>query len=105
MQTEIRRLPRKTIITISLIILAAIAIFFTLKILKEQKLTEILASIGHNNIKEVEVINRLSVEDTETRYKSTVFKVKFYDNDLKQTCVGFIHRNRDGSNTKDFDCK
>ncbi|MBP7742026.1 MAG: hypothetical protein KA073_01470 [Aliarcobacter sp.] len=105
MQTEVRKLPRKTIITIFLIIIAAIAIFFVLKTLKEQKLTEILATIGHNNIKELEVVNRLSVEDTQTRYKSTVFKVKFYDNDIKQTCVGFIHRNRDGSNTKDFSCK
>ena len=53
----------------------------------------------------IEVINKLSVEDNETRYKSSVYKVVFYDNNLKQTCIGFIHRNRDGSYTKDFDCK
>ena len=97
MQTEVRKLPKKTVFTIALIIIIAIAIFFVLKFTKEQKLTEMLATIGHNNIK--------SVEDTETRYKSSVFKIKFYDNDLKQTCIGFIHINRDKSYTKDFDCK
>ena len=105
MQTEVRKLPKKTVFTIALIIIIAIAIFFVLKFTKEQKLTEMLATIGHNNIKSVEVINKLSVEDTETRYKSSVFKIKFYDNDLKQTCIGFVHQNRDGSHTKDFDCK
>ena len=105
MQTEVRKLPKKTVFTIALIIIIAIAIFFVLKFTKEQKLTEMLATVGHNNIKSVEVINKLSVEDTETRYKNSVFKIKFYDNDLKQTCIGFIHKNRDKSYTKDFDCK
>jgi hypothetical protein len=103
--TEVRKLPKKTIISIIIIIVLGMGVFFLLKDLKEQKLTEILATIGHNNIKSLEVINKLSVEDTETRYKSSVFKVTFYDNDLKQSCIGFIHRNRDGSHTKDFDCK
>jgi hypothetical protein len=105
MEDQIRRLPKKTIFSIIIIIVLAIAIFFVLKDLKEQKLTEVLGNIGHANIKKLEVINKLNVEDTETRYKSTVYKVIFYDNDLKQTCIGFIHRNRDGSYTKDFDCK
>jgi hypothetical protein len=105
MENQIRRLPKKTIISITIIIVLGIAIFFLLKDLKEQKLTEILANIGNTNIKSLEVINKLNVEDKETRYTSTVYKVVFYDNDLKQTCIGFIHRNRNGNYTKDFDCK
>jgi hypothetical protein len=105
MSNDVRKLPKKTIFLISIIIVIALAIFLILKDLKEQKLTEILATIGHTTIKDLEVINKLSVEDTETRYKSTVYKVKFYDNNLNQTCIGFIHRNRNESYTKDFDCK
>ena len=105
MQTEVRKLPKKTVFTIALIIIIAIAIFFVLKFTKEQKLTEMLATIGHNNIKSVEVINKLSVEDTETRYKRSVFKIKFYDNDLNQSCIGFIHRGKNQSYSKDFNCK
>jgi hypothetical protein len=105
MQNEVRRLPKKTVFIISILMIMGLAIFLLLKDLKELKLEEILATIGHPNIKKLEVINKLSVEDTETRYKSSVFKVTFYDSDLKQTCIGFVHQNRDGSYTKDFDCK
>lgn len=105
METEVRRLSKKSIFVISTIIILGIAIFFVLKNLKEQKITEILATIGHANVESLEVINKLNVEDAETRYQSSVFKVMFYDNDLKQTCIGFIHGNRDGTYTKDFNCK
>ena len=105
MENEVRKLPKRTIFIISILILMGFAIFFLLKNLKEQKLEEVLAKIGHPHIEKLEVINKLSVEDTETRYKSSVFKVTFYDNDLKQTCIGFVHQNRDASYTKDFDCK
>ncbi|BAK72261.1 MAG: hypothetical protein AB7S49_00255 [Arcobacter sp.] len=102
---EIRRLPKKTIFIIGLLIVIGLAFFLFLKSLKEQKLTEVLNTIGHENIKDLKVINKMSVEDTQTRYKSTVYKVMFYDNNLKQTCIGFIHREKDAHYTKDIDCK
>lgn len=105
MQTEVRKLPKKTVIVIGIIIALALVIFFVLKDLKEQKLAEILATIGHSNIKNLEVINKLSVEDTQTRYKSSVYKVIFYDNNLNKTCIGFIHKEKQEHYTKDFDCK
>lgn len=105
MQTEVRKLPKDTIIIISTIITIALVIFFVLKDLKEQKLAEILATIGHSNIKNLEVINKLSVEDTQTRYNSSVYKVIFYDNNLNKTCIGFIHKEKQEHYTKDFDCK
>ena len=105
MSQKIRRLPKKTIIMIIILIVLGLVVFLGLKSLKEQKLGEVLVSIGHTNIKDLTVINKLSVEDKETRYKSDVYKVMFFDKDLKQTCIGFIHKERDGHFTKDFDCK
>ncbi len=102
---EVRKLPRKTIVIIIVLILAGLAVFMTLKTLKQDKMTEILATLGHENINKIEVINRLSVEDKETRYKSKVYKVRFFDKNLNKTCVGFIHMGRYNKNTKDFDCK
>ena len=102
---EIRKLPRKTIIIIAVLILAGFAVFTVLKTLKQDKMTEILSTLGHPNIKKIEVINKLSVEDKETRYKTKVYKVRFYDNNLNKTCIGFIHMGRYNKNTKDFDCK
>lgn len=102
---EVRKLPRRTIIIIIVLILSGIAVFTILNTLKQDKMTEILATLGHNNIKEIEVINKLSVEDKKTRYKTKVYKVRFYDKNTNKTCIGFIHMGRDNKNSKDFDCK
>lgn len=102
---EVRKLPKKTVITISVIIALALAIFLFLKIMKEQKMIEILATLGHKNVNNMQVINKLSVEDKETRYKSTVYKVRFVDNSINKTCVGFIHIGKNRKYSEDFDCK
>jgi hypothetical protein len=105
MNNEVRKLPKKTIIIIGVMIVIALVGFLFIKNLKEQKLMEILQIIGYKNIKDVTVINKLSVEDSETRYRSTVFKVMFYNQDSNQTCIGFIHKEKDNHYTKDIDCK
>ena len=63
---QIRKLPKKTVIVISVIIVIAFAIFYVIKDLKEKKLTEVLHKIGHKNITQLKVINKLEVEDSET---------------------------------------
>ena len=105
MTNEVRKLPKKTVIIIAILVLAGIIVFFTLKILKQDKMTELLSTLGHKNIENIEVINKLSVEDKVTRYKSKVYKVRFFDNDLNKTCIGFIHMGRYNKNSVDLDCK
>jgi|GEM_PF-1455261 len=102
---QVRRLPKKTVVVISVIIAIAFVIFYVIKDLKEKKITEILATVGHTNITQLKVINKLNVEDKDTRFQSSVYKVIFYDNDLKQSCIGFIHQERDAQYTKDLNCK
>lgn len=105
MSYEVRKLPKKTVIIISLIVSIAIVIFLVQKTLKEQRFAEILATLGHTNITELKIINKLNVEDVQTKLKSNVFKVKFFDKDLNQTCIGFLHKEKDDVYSKDFDCK
>ncbi|MCG3668893.1 hypothetical protein L5F33_01330 [Aliarcobacter butzleri] len=105
MSYEVRKLPKKTVIIISLIVSIAIVIFLVQKTLKEQRFAEILATLGHTNITELKIINKLNVEDVQTKLKSNVFKVKFFDKDLNQTCIGFLHKEKDDLYGKDFDCK
>ncbi|MCG3663506.1 hypothetical protein L5F37_08840 [Aliarcobacter butzleri] len=105
MSYEVRKLPKKTVIIISLIISIAIVIFLVQKTLKEQRFAEILGTLGHTNITELKIINKLNVEDVQTKLKSNVFKVKFFDKDLNQTCIGFLHKEKDDLYSKDFDCK
>ncbi len=102
---EVRKLPKKTIISILILVILGLMSFFILKELKEEKMSEILLSLEHKNIKDIQVINKLSVEDKKTKYKSTVYKVKFFDKDTTKTCIGFIQLKRDNTYSEDLDCK
>ncbi|RBQ32620.1 hypothetical protein CRU92_02595 [Arcobacter sp. FW59] len=105
MSYEVRKLPKKTIIIISIIVILSFGIFLILQIFKTQRMAEILDTLGHRNIQDLKVVNKLSVEDIQTKLRSSVYKVVFYDNDMQKTCMGFVHHEKDNSYTKDFDCK
>lgn len=105
MENEVRKLPKKTVIIIAIMAIIGLLIFLGTQNLKEQKISEIIATLGHDNIKDMQVINKLSVEDKETRYKSKVYKVRFFDLTQNKTCVGFVHMGRNKEYSKDFDCK
>ncbi|MFK2823194.1 hypothetical protein ACH5BK_09485 [Arcobacter sp. YIC-80] len=104
-EPQVRKLPKKTIVMITIVIVAALIVFLVLKDLKEKKMVEILTTLGHKNVSSMEVINKLRVEDTKTRYKSTVYKVRFLDGDSNKTCIGFIHIGKDKKYSEDLDCK
>lgn len=102
---EVRKLPKKTIIYIIIMAAICFAGFYFIITSKNMKMEEVLGTLGHKNITNTKVINKLSVEDKETKLKSTVYKVIFYDNNLKKECIGFIHRSNKGIYSKDIDCK
>ena len=104
-EIEVRKLPKKTIIIIFILITIFLIGFLFLKTMKEAKMLEILNTLGHENVNKIEVINKLSVEDKETRYKSTVYKVRFDDEATNKTCIGFIHIGKNKKYSKDLDCK
>lgn len=104
-EIEVRKLPKKSIITIIvmaiLIVIGFMFEVFTINL----KMEEELAKMGHKNISDIKVVNKMSVEDTETRIKSTVYKLTFFDKDLQKECIGFVHRSNNGKYSKDIDCK
>lgn len=103
--TEIRRLPKKTIIIITIMSLITLLGFLFVMYTKNLKIQEVLSTLGHKNISNIKVVNKMSVEDKETKLKSTVYKVVFFDETLNKTCMGFILRNNHGKYTKDIDCR
>ncbi len=94
MSYETRKLPKKTIVIISIIIALGIFIFIWLEVLKNQKFNEVLADLGHKDIKNLKVVNRINVEDTITKEKSYVYKLTFFDNTLNKTCIGFVSKTK-----------
>ena len=104
-EVEVRKLPKKTIVIISIMALMCIVGFVFIQQTKSMKMEEVLNTLGHKNVKNVKVINKMRVEDKETKIKSTVYKIIFNDLDLKKECIGFIHRSNHGKYSKDIDCK
>lgn len=106
-EIQVRKIPKKTIIIIVIMTVIIVLGFIFIQESKALKIEEILQDkLGHKNISKVKVINKLSVEDKQTKIKSTVYKVIFQDNNKNKECVGFIHRSNNGKKyTEDFDCK
>lgn len=102
---EVRRLPKKTVVIITLMSIVTIVGFSFVMITKNLKMEEVLSTLGHKNISDIKVVNRISAEDRETKVKSTVYKVTFFDKTLQKECIGFVHRSNDGKYSKDIDCK
>jgi len=76
MSHEVRKLPKKTIIILSFIASLMFGAFFILQTLKIQKMSEILVNLGHQNIKNLKVVNKLSVEDIQTKIKSSYMRLR-----------------------------
>lgn len=102
---KVRKLPKKTLVLITIMALICIVGFVFIQQTKSMKMEEILNSLGHKNVKNVKVINKLNTEDRETKVNSTVFKVVFDDIDLKKECIGFVIRSNRGKYSEDIDCK
>lgn len=105
-QIEVRKLPKKTIILLSIMGIIMVIGFVFVQQTKSLKMEEVLATLGHDDVSGVKVVNRMTAEDKDTKVKSTLYKIMFHDNKLNKDCVGFINRSNDGKKyEKDIDCK
>lgn len=102
---EVRKLPKKTIIIICVMAVICFIGFLFITYTKNVKMEEVLSTLGYKNISDIKVINKMSVEDKDTKVKSTVYKVAFFDKAINKECVGFVHRSNHGEYSKDIDCK
>lgn len=101
----VRKIPKKHIFTIALTIIIGLAYYFISTKLKEEKLKEILATLGHENISTITVFKTHKVQDPEVNKKGTLYSLKFYDSNLKKECRGFVLYNHKKEYSKDLQCK
>lgn len=102
---EVRKLPKRSIIIIVVMTVLIVIGFMFEVYTKELKMKEVLTDLGHPNISDIKVINKMTVEDKVTKINSTVYKVWFMDKDTQKECIGFVHRSNSGEYSKDIDCK
>ncbi|OCL83178.1 hypothetical protein [Arcobacter porcinus] len=105
MNYQTRKLPKKSIIMISILIVLGIFIFYTMQTLKNEKFKQVLEQLDYKDISGLKVVNRMNVEDTITKKKSYVYKLVFHDNVQNKDCIGFLYQQDSKQYTKDIDCK
>ena len=69
--SEVRRLPKKTIVIIIIMSLITILGFIFVVFTKNLKMEEVLNELGHKHISNIKVVNRMNVEDTQTKISLT----------------------------------
>ena len=101
---QTRKLPKKSLIIITILILLGIATFFLTENGKSQKVSKILNTLGYNNIKDVKVYGVTKVENKDTRVQGFKYFVVFKDLSANQECKGFILKDFKRNSEKDIIC-
>jgi hypothetical protein len=103
-ETEIRKIPKRSIIIIVVLIILAIVGYLLIILSRDAKVTEVLNSLGYKHISKVKVYSTAPVEDKKTRIQSKLYKVSFINDETKQECYGFINEHN-GKFKKEIECK
>ncbi|ADG94470.1 conserved hypothetical protein [Arcobacter nitrofigilis DSM 7299] len=103
-ETEVRKIPKKTVIIIGVLIILAIVGYLLITLSRDAKIKEVLNSLGYTNISKVVVYNVSQVEDKNTRVQSKLFKLSFNNDETKQECFGLINEHN-GKFKKEIECK
>lgn len=103
-ESEVRKLPKKTIIIIIVLTILCIIGFLLITLSRDAKISEVLNSLGYKEVSKVIVYSVSQVEDQETRIRSKLFKVSFTNDETKQECYGLINEHN-GKFKKEIECK
>ncbi len=105
-QYETRKLPKRTIIWISLIVAFGIGFVIYNSLVQSYKITNILKDNGYKNISDVTVYASHDMVSHKNDDKGVQFTISFDNNETNKHCKGFIiiinHTNRLIEN---LDCK
>lgn len=102
---EVRKIPKKHIILILILIVFGLGYYMVSQYLKEKRLQEILATLGHQNIENITIFKRHQVEDPGVKKQGRLYSLKFYDKDLQKECRGFVLQDYKNEFSKDIECK
>ncbi len=102
---EVRKIPKKHIVAIILTILVGVAFYAISTKLKEEKLREVLVTLGHPNIDHITIFKTHKVEDMEVKKKGTLYSLQFTDLDQQKECRGFVLYSYKKEYSKDLECK
>lgn len=105
METEIRKLPKKTIVIIVSLVVLGIISFFLASAGKATKAQKILTELGFEDVSHVRVYATQEFLREDINIKGMQYTVSFTNNKTKEECKGFILKDYKGNVEKDLLCK
>jgi hypothetical protein len=105
METEIRKLPKKTIIYIIILSLLGIAWFFLVAYGQETKVSKILETLGYKHISNVKVYAYHQFLREDINVKGYKYTISFTNLEKKENCKGFVLKDFKRNVTEDLICK
>lgn len=102
--TETRKLPRKTIIWITIIIIIGVGYFLLNMVAKQTQVENALANMNVPYEK-LKVFTSSSIKHNETGIKGYQFTVRYINSQTKELCKGFVVALDNGEFVQDVICK
>jgi len=105
METEVRKLPKKTVYFMIILVSLGFIWFFLVSYGQSQKVTKILHQLGYNNIENVKVYANHEFLREDINVKGYKYTVSFTDLSKNEICKGFVLKDFKRNVEKDLICK
>jgi len=105
MEPEVRKLPKKTIIYMTVIAIFGVLWFFMVSYGQTNKVTKILHTLGYKNIENVKVYANHEFLREDINVKGYKYTISFTNLDAKENCKGFVLKDFKKNVTKDLNCE
>lgn len=104
METEVRKLPKKTIVYVVILGLLGILWFFLVSYGKTSKVTKILDTLGYKNVTDVRVYAKHQFLREDINVKGFKYTISFRNKDTNENCKGFVLKDFKRNVEKDITC-
>lgn len=104
METEVRKLPKKTIFFMVSLIVLGIVWYFLVAYGQASKVTKILHKLGYDNVKKVKVYANHQFLREDINVKGYKYTISFVDMNTNENCKGFVLKDFKKNVEKDLIC-
>lgn len=105
METEVRKLPKKTKVYIYVLITLGVLSFFLVDFGKAVKASKVLHQLGYKDVSDIQVYATQEFLREDINVKGYKYTVKFVNNETNEECKGYILRDFKDNVEKDLLCK
>ena len=105
MENEVRKLPKKTIVIITILAVLGVVWFILVSFGQATKVTKILYQLGYENVSNVKVYANHQFLREDINIKGYKYTISFTDLNNNEECKGFVLKDFKRNVEKDLICK